>query len=59
VDEISCVLPYCRVTPPQLIPMEYQGGLFLIFMIISFILMIYAFYMIVTGNGRPDNVGKK
>jgi len=59
MDEISCVLPYCRVTLPQLIPMEYQGWLFLIFMTVSFILIIYAFYLIVTGNGISDNAGKK
>jgi len=59
MDEISCVLPYCRVTPPQFIPVEYQGWLLLIFMIISFIMIIYAFYLIVTGNEIPDNAGKK
>jgi len=59
MDEISCVLPYCRVTLPQLIPMEYQGWLFLIFMTVSFILIIYAFYLIVTGKGIPDNTEKK
>jgi hypothetical protein len=59
MDEISCVLPYCRVTPPQFISVEYQGWLLLIFMIISFILIIYAFYLIVTGNEIPDKAGKK
>jgi len=59
VAEISCVLPYCRVTPPQFIPVEYQGWLFLIFVIIAFILIIYGFYWIVTGHGIPDNAGKK
>ena len=59
MDEISCVLPYCRVTLPQLIPMEYQGWLFLIFMTVSFILIIYGFYLIVIGYGIPDNAGKK
>jgi hypothetical protein len=59
VDEISCVLPYCRVTPPQLIPMEYIGWLFLMFIIVSFILIIYGFYLIATGDGIPENAGKK
>ena len=59
MDEISCVLPGCRITLPQLIPMEIQGWLFLIFMIVSFILIIYGFYLIATGDGISDNAGKK
>jgi hypothetical protein len=58
VAEISCVLPYCRVTPPQFIPVEYQGWLLLIFTIIAFILIIYGFYQMVTGNEIPDIEGK-
>ena len=34
--------------PYQIIPMEYQGYMFLAFMIISFILICYMFYMIAT-----------
>lgn len=33
---------------PQIIPMEYQGWVFLIYMVVSFILIGYMFYIIAT-----------
>ena len=41
-------VPYNSPLPPQVIPIEYQGYVFLIFMVISFIVILYMFYIIAT-----------
>jgi hypothetical protein len=41
--------PYWRqLPPPQLIPYEYQGWLFIIFVIFSTLFLLYGFYLIAT-----------
>ena len=40
------------IIPWQLIPMQYQGWAFLVFMFASFIAMLYAFYLIATSTPK-------
>lgn len=39
---------YNSFQPPGIIPVEYQGWVFLVFVIISFGLLLYGFYYIAT-----------
>lgn len=44
---------YYEELPFQIIPQEYQGWFFLIFVIISFILLLVGFYLIAIEYGIP------
>jgi len=65
IGEISCVLPLCKITPSQLIPVEYQGWILLICFVIGSIAVLYALHLIATDirfetvNTSPDLPSEK
>ena len=41
-------VPYDATMPQQIVPLEYQGWIFLIFMLVGYIVIMYMFYRIAT-----------